>query len=169
MVARDPVLRAAQASRMKALILRYFDACNAADADAIVACFVPDAVHYFPPGMYGGPFRGARVIAEKWRQAVEELGSYWTVDNMICDPDANQAVIEWSHFKTKQGKVLRGDEWYVFDAESGLIREVRAYYASPQDASLGRNELAGFNYAARGYPSLPPGGEVETESSRIQR
>jgi hypothetical protein len=43
---------------MESLIRRYFDACNAADANAIAACFVADAVHYFPPGMYGGPFRG---------------------------------------------------------------------------------------------------------------
>jgi len=30
------------------------------------------------------------------------------------------------------GKALRGDEWYEFDEHSGLISEIRAYYASPQ-------------------------------------
>jgi uncharacterized protein (DUF1330 family)/ketosteroid isomerase-like protein len=169
--ARDVRLRSATArvaavdgvgderERMAALIRRYFDACNAADVDAIAACFVPDAVHYFPPGMYDGPFRGARTIAEKWRAAVETLGSYWTVDRLVCDPASRQAVIEWTHFKTKQGAVLRGDEWYVFDGDSGLISEIRAYYASPQDASLHRLELGGYDYAAHGYAAAPPAGE----------
>jgi methyltransferase len=145
--------------RMAALIRRYFDACNAADVDGIAACFVPDAVHYFPPGMYEGPFRGARTIAERWRAAVETLGSYWTIDRVICDPSTHQAVIEWTHFKTKQGTMLRGDEWYLFDADSGLIREIRAYYASPQDKSLDRLELGGYAYAAHGYATAPPPGE----------
>jgi uncharacterized protein (DUF1330 family)/ketosteroid isomerase-like protein len=169
--ARDVRLRAATAKlaavdgvgdereRMAALIRRYFDACNAADVDGIAACFVPDAVHYFPPGMYDGPFRGARTIAEKWRTAVETLGSYWTVDRLVCDPASHQAVIEWTHFKTRQGTVLRGDEWYAFDRDTGLIREIRAYYASPQDPSLDRLELGGYDYAAHGYAAAPPAGE----------
>jgi methyltransferase len=144
--------------RMERLIRAYFAACNAADVDAIAACFVPDAVHYFPPGMYEGPFRGARTIAERWRSAVETLGSYWTVDRVLCDPASHQAVIEWSHFKTRHGTLLRGDEWYRFDPGSGLIAEIRAYYASPQDPSLERLELGGYDYAGHGYPLAPPAG-----------
>ncbi len=145
-------------ARMEALIRRYFEACNAADVDGITACFVPDAVHYFPPGMYDGPFRGARTIADRWRAAVEQFGSYWTIDRLICDPGTHQAVIEWTHFKTKQGTMLRGDEWYLFDPGTGLIREIRAYYASPQDKSLDRLELGGYDYAASGYATTPPPG-----------
>lgn len=147
-----------KAERMEQLIRTYFDACNAADVDAIAACFVPEGVHYFPPGMYAGPFRGGRTIGERWRAAVETFGSYWTVDQVIVDPETDRAVIEWSHFKTRQGTVLRGDEWYIFDAESGLIREIRAYYASPQAAGLERLELGDFDYAGRGYPAAPPPG-----------
>ncbi len=150
---------AGERRRMEALIRRYFDACNATDVEGIAACFVPDAVHYFPPGMYDGPFRGATTIAERWRGAVETIGSYWTIDRMVCDPETNQAVIEWTHFKTKQGKVLRGDEWYVFDAATGLISEIRAYYASPQDPALDRLELGGYDYAGHGYALEPPPGE----------
>lgn len=141
---------------MEKTIRAYFDACNAADPEAIASFFVPDAVHYFPPGMYQGPFRGARTIGERWKQAVEKLGSVWTVDHVITDPATARAVIEWTHFKTFQGTVLRGDEWYVFDPATGLIREIRAYYASPQDPSLERLELGGFDYAGRGYPLEPP-------------
>ena len=145
-----------KAARMEALIREYFDHCNAADREKIMACFVPEAVHYFPPGMYDGPFRGSAVIAAKWVDAVAKLGSYWTVDHVIVDPSTDRAVIEWTHFRTKTGTVLRGDEWYRFDPASGLIAEIRAYYASPLDPALSRLELGGFDYADRGYPLAPP-------------
>ena len=154
--AEDIALRGA---RMDALIRRYFDACNAADVDTIVASFTPDAVHYFPPGMYEGPFRGAQKIAEKWRAAVQNLGSYWTVDRLLVEPLSGQAVMEWTHFKTRSGVVLRGIEWYEFDPASELIREIRAYYATPQPAEGGRFELGGFDYAGRGYPIAVPEGQ----------
>ena len=75
---------------------------------------------------------------------------------MAVDAEMNTAVAEWSHYKTKQGTVLRGDEWYEFDDESGLISEIRAYYASPQVADLQRLELADFDSAGRGYSHRPP-------------
>jgi methyltransferase len=144
------------AAVMEERIRSYFDACNAADPAAIASFFASDAVHYFPPGMYQGPFVGAKVIAERWVAAVESLGSMWTVDQVIADPASGRAVIEWSHFKTKVGTVLRGDEWYQFDTGTGLITEIRAYYASPQDPDLQRLELGGFDYEGRGYPLEPP-------------
>jgi hypothetical protein len=140
---------------MERHIRDYFAACNSGDAERIAAYFEPDAVHYFPPGMYGGPFRGALEIGRRWQEAVRTLGSYWTVDQVICEPESRRAVIEWTHFKRKAGQILRGDEWYVFGA-SGLIREIRAYYASPQDRSLQNLEIAGFDYAGRGYPLKAP-------------
>jgi hypothetical protein len=140
---------------MEGRIRCYFDDCNSGDVDRIAANFEPDAVHYFPPGTYEGPFRGARTIGAKWRSAVQTLNSYWTVDTVICDPPRRRAVIEWTHFKRSQDIMLRGDEWYEF-SRRGLIREIRAYYASPQDSSLQRLELGGFDYAARGYPIKAP-------------
>ena len=141
---------------MESLMRRYFDACNAADVEGVAACFDPDGVHYFPPGMYDGPFRGARTIGQRWALAVERFGSIWTVDRIVTDPSSGLAVMEWSHFKTFEGKLLRGDEWYMFNPETGLIREIRAYYASPQDPALERLELGGFPYEDRGYPTSAP-------------
>jgi hypothetical protein len=141
---------------MESRIRGYFDDCNSGDVARIAANFEPDGVHYFPPGTYEGPFRGAQTIAEKWHAAVEKLGSCWTVDNVICDPPRRRAVIEWTHFKRAQGVILRGDEWYEFSPR-GLIREIRAYYASPQDPALKNLELGGFDYAGRGYPLRPKG------------
>ena len=142
--------------RMEATMRDYFAACNDGDVERIASFFVEDGVHYFPPGMYGGPFVGGRTIGERWAAAVEELGSVWTVDRVMTDPDNARAVMEWTHFKTTDGTILRGDEWYEFDPESGLIEEIRAYYASPQDPALDRLELEGFDYESRGYPMEPP-------------
>lgn len=143
---------------MDELIRRYFDGCNEADFDKMAGCFVPEAVHYFPPGMYEGPFRGARKIAEKWCSAVENLGSYWTIDKLLIEPASGQAVMEWTHFKTRKNVMLRGVEWYEFDPATGLISEIRAYYASPQADGIARLELEGFDYQGRRYPAAPPAG-----------
>ncbi|MGH8228909.1 MAG: nuclear transport factor 2 family protein [Steroidobacteraceae bacterium] len=140
---------------MELRVRQYFDDCNSGDVERIAANFEPYGTHYFPPGTYEGPFRGARTIAAKWSAAVKNLGSYWTVDQVICDLRTRRAVIEWTHFKRAQGVVLRGDEWYVF-SERGLIEEIRAYYASPQDPTLKVFELGGFDYAGRGYPLVAP-------------
>jgi hypothetical protein len=141
---------------MERTMRAYFEACNDGDVDRIASFFVEDGVHYFPPGMYGGPFVGGRTIGERWAEAVDRLGSVWTVDRVMTDPENARAVMEWTHFKTDDGTVLRGDEWYEFDPETGLIEEIRAYYASPQDPSLDRLELEGFDYEERGYPVEPP-------------
>lgn len=139
------------AARYEALIREYFDGCNEADVEKMTACFTPDAVHYFPPAAYGGAWRGGRLIAERWAEFVATKGSAWTIDRLVVAPDSHQAVIEWTHYKTAEGTMLRGDEWYVFDSESGLISEIRAYYASPLDPTRPVSELADFDYADRGY------------------
>ena len=154
----DEQTRTAKAKEMENRIRSYVEACCEADEDKIASCLTPECVHYFPPDMYDGPWRGARYIARKWCDAVANLGSYWTVDRLIVSPEAGQGVVEWTHFKTKQGTTLRGAEWYFFDATTGLIKDIRAYYASPQATDLKKLELGGFDYAGRGYPLAPPPG-----------
>lgn len=157
MIGYDGALAARQA-RIDTVIRTYFDGCNEADEAKMISCFTPDAVHYFPPGMYDGPFRGAKTIAAKWAAAVAKIGSYWTIDRLVVEPVSWQAVMEWCHFKTKDGTILRGIEWYEMDPETGLIKEIRAYYAAPQSPDLVRHELGGFDYDGRGYPAAPPPG-----------
>lgn len=149
-------MRNTTAEGLEATIREYFDACNEADAAKISACFEPAAVHYFPAGAPQGTFKGAKAIAAGWVKAVANLGSVWTIDRLIIDAPRLQAVIEWTHFKPKQGVHLRGDEWYVF-SNKGLIREIRAYYACPTASTERRNhELGDFDYGALGYPMTPP-------------
>ena len=78
----DPLLTS---ESMERLIRTYFDGCNEADVEKMTSCFVPGAVHYFPPGMYGGPFVGAETIAERWVDAVRSFGSVWTIDSVMTD------------------------------------------------------------------------------------
>lgn len=135
----------------KALIRRYFDACNAADYQALMDCFTPDAVHYFPAGLPEIPWRGADTIARKWIWCVDTLGSQWTIEKILVSHNSPEAVIEWTHWKNKSGTALRGDEWYRFDPQTGKIAEIRAYYAAPADKTVAINELVDFDYAGRGY------------------
>jgi ketosteroid isomerase-like protein len=138
-------------AHMEATIRRYFAACNAGDYEALTGCFTADAVHYFPPGLPDIPWRGADMIARKWVWCVENLGSQWTIEKILCSSTAPEAVIEWTHWKRAMNTALRGDEWYVFDQTTGLISEIRAYYASPADSSVPIAELVAFDYAGRGY------------------
>lgn len=133
-----------------ALIRRYFAACNAADYAALMSCFTPDAVHYFPAGLPEVPWRSADTISRKWLWCVQTLGSQWTIDRILISHDKPEAMIEWTHWKNKSATALRGAEWYLF--EDGKIKEIRAYYAAPADKDVAINELVGFDYAGRGYP-----------------
>lgn len=139
---------------MEKTIRRYFDGCNQADVGLMMDCFAPDAVHYFPQGAAQGTMVGAEAIAQGWASAVAKLGSAWTVDRVVIDEVKGEAVIEWTHYKTKAGTLLRGAEWYEFD-EEGRIREIRAYYAAPALQAIDY-VLCDFDYSARGYPMSAP-------------
>lgn len=142
--------------RVEALIRRYFACCNAADRQGLIDCFTPDAVHYFPPGLPGAPWRSAEAIADGWVWCVANLGSRWTIEKVLVGADGREAVIEWTHWKTALGEVLRGDEWYRFDEDLERICEIRAYYASPVDKLVTVNELHEFDYESRGFHVQPP-------------
>ena len=136
------------AQRMEQAIRRYYAACNTGDVEAVAAFFAPGAVHYVPPG-YGGSPRGGRAIGEVIARLVQATASRWSIDQVVCDPGGNRAVIEWTVRRT--GALARGAEWYEFDPGTGLITEIRAYLASPPAAGASRLELEGFPYAERGY------------------
>lgn len=89
-------------------------------------------------------------------RCVSQLGSKWTIEKVLAAADGREAVIEWTHWKTAVGEVLRGDEWYVFTPDVTRIVEIRAYYASPVNRAEPVNALHGFDYAGRGYHLAPP-------------
>lgn len=142
-------------STMEKCVRSYMAACSAGDAAGIAACLAADALHFFPPDMYDGPWRGGRYIADRWAEFAQQRGSVWTIDSMAIDIERRCVVCEWSHFKGSTAVILRGIEWYEFN-DAGLITEIRAYYASPQAKDLKRLELGGFDYEGRGYPTAAP-------------
>ncbi|MEV7649047.1 nuclear transport factor 2 family protein [Arthrobacter sp. NPDC089319] len=146
--------REEQRRRMEETVRTYFDGCNEADVDKMSSQFTDNAVHYFPPGL-DGPWIGARAIAENWRRLVMTIGSAWSIERIIGEPESLQAAIEWTHWKTALGGYLRGDEWYKFDPETGKITEIRAFYASSAD---GREALTleGYDYEANLYQMDTP-------------
>lgn len=113
-----------------------------------------------PAGLPEIAWRGADTISRKWRWYVENLGSQRTIEKVLIGHASHEAVIEWTHWMRKTGTAQRGDEWYVFDEATGLIREIHAYYASPavRDTaelplvgSTHMGELVEFDYAGRGH------------------
>ena len=141
------------AQHLESLLRGYFDACNAGDAKTVAACLTPNAVHYFPANERYGPWRGAKVIAENWAAVQKQSKAHWTIDAILVDSAKAEAVVEWTQFRAKSGKYLRGVDWYVFDRASGLIAEIRAYYAADEHRGQAAHELGGFDYRKRGYPT----------------
>jgi len=135
----------------------YFAACNSADADRIATFFVPDAVHYFPGELYGGPCRGGVQIGRQCSEMVRQFGSFWTIDQLVCDPDTGKAATEWTLENRKIGVLIRGAEWYQLNQDC-LLAKVRAFVAMAPDRGRTRLELGGFDYAGRGYPAAAGSG-----------
>jgi len=130
------------------LIVDYYDACTAADAERLTAFFTDDVTHYFlQPNVGSSPVSGAEHLARYWRKVARMLQARWVVESIIEQGD--DAVIEWSMFNKPAGAseriVTRGTEWYVFDGDK--IAEIRSYHRNLDQTS----ELAEFPYADRGF------------------
>src|SRR6266568_6199180 len=94
------------AQRMEHVIRTYIQACNAADAAAIAACFCPEAVHYFPAPHL--KCAGAGTIGSHFATRVREQGLCWTVDQLLIDVDRCAAVLEWTRFDRHYAQIIRG-------------------------------------------------------------
>ena len=140
------------ASRIEQAIKEYIRTCNGGDAEGIAANFVADAVHYFPTV---AKWSGASTIGANFSKRVRALGHFWTVDKVVVDADRHAGVLEWTQFD-KEGRILRGVDWFVFEAASFRIQEIRAYGAAPIQPDLERQELRDFDYVGRGYPMARP-------------
>jgi len=144
------------AQKAEALIRHYFAMCNKANRQGLIDCFTDNGIHYFPPGLPNTPWKSAAEIADGWIWCVENFGSKWTIEKVLCSSDGREGVIEWTHWKTAINEALRGDEWYIFNDDTTRIVEIRAYYASGVNKSVLVNQLQGFDYELRGYSTKPP-------------
>jgi hypothetical protein len=92
------------AQRLEQVIRTYIQACNDGDEKAIAACFVAEAVHYFPSLP---KWVGAATIGSNFARRVREQGHSWTLDQFVIDGDRYAATLEWTRFDG-QGRILRG-------------------------------------------------------------
>ena len=141
------------AQHMDRAVRSYIQACNDADAEAIAACFCPNAVHYFPSSYHR---TGAVAIGSYFAERVREHGFYWSVDSLLIDVDRGSAVLEWSRFNRQQTQTVRGVDWFDFNSQTWGIQELRAYTAAPIQTDVARQEFLDFDYAGRGYPTVRP-------------
>jgi methyltransferase len=125
------------AQRMEHVIRTYIQACNDADANAIAACFGPEAVHYSPSGP---KWVGAAIIGHHFTTRVREQGHCWTVDQLVIDVDRCAATLEWTRFDRQLARILRGVDWFVFEPQTFRIQEVRPYTAAPIHPDMARQE-----------------------------
>jgi ketosteroid isomerase-like protein len=137
----------ADESRNVSVVLKYFEACNSGDLDALLGTLDPDVVHYFLPARFP-PIRGAEHLAKHWKKFKDVLDPTWQIDHVMARGD--EVVSEWSCLwmpqRTSRRIVMRGTEWYVM--RHGRIAELRAYFLHDDTADA---QLAGFPYAERGY------------------
>jgi hypothetical protein len=128
----------------------YFDACGSGDFDTLLGTLTEGVVHYFLPARFS-PIIGAERLARHWCKFKDALQPVWSIDHLIARD--NEVVTEWSCQWTPHGTtrriMMRGSEWYVM--RDFRIAEIRAYLI---DDNTAHTELAGFPYAARGYPTL---------------
>ncbi|WP_134322464.1 nuclear transport factor 2 family protein [Cumulibacter soli] len=147
---RPAITSGAPAERLNA-IAGYYDACTAADVDALMGYFTEDVVHYFlQPNVGSRPVAGREHLARYWRKVAQLINARWVTDSIIARGD--EAVIEWSMFWNPDGSadriVTRGMEWYVF--EDDLIGQIRSYHMQLREST----ELEEFAYVAAGYSTL---------------
>lgn len=130
------------------LINTYYTGCNTANIDLMMSTFADDVVHYF---VDHGAVQGARGLANYWSKVGPRTRANWVLDHAVVQ-DA-EAVIEWSMqwvpTHTGEPELLRGSEWYVFEAEK--IAEIRSYHNNFYLHDKKNNQLHDFDYELRGY------------------
>lgn len=134
------------------VVHRYVRGCNAGDLALLESCFVPDIRVYF---LHHPPVEGRAAVALYWREFQAATQAFWTVDHVLVGDE--EIVVEWTVRWTPPGAaaptLMRGTDWFVF--EHGQFAEVRQYYdvrgLVPDTQPF---ELQGFDYPARGYPSV---------------
>jgi len=143
------------AQRMEQVVKTYIQACNDADAEAIAACFCPDAIHHMPVNDRGiVSWRGAATIGERFETLVKASGRRWTVDQLLTDVERHASILEWTAFNRDRDKLVRGVDWFDFDPQTLRIAAVRSFVATVSNPEAQCVEQQDFDYAGRGYPTL---------------
>jgi hypothetical protein len=126
----------------------YYKGCNTADFELLMSTFADDIVHYF---VDHSAVRGAEALANYWCKVGPRTAAHWVLDHAVVQQP--EAVIEWSMrwtpATTGKPELLRGSEWYLFDADR--ILEIRSYHNNFYLQDPANRQLHDFDYEGRGY------------------
>ena len=127
----------------------YYEDLNKGEAEAVLAHFTEDAVHYYTRL---GPHEGAKRIGDLAALGVATIDAQWYIENLIEQGD--QVAIEWTMTwrdpEKDERRLDRGAEWFLI--RDGRIAEVRAYHHGGKRNPQG--DLLGFDHERRGYRML---------------
>jgi steroid delta-isomerase-like uncharacterized protein len=112
---------AAQTAANKALVRRYYDACNRRAMDEVFACFHQDLVHYSRLSEY--PKDGVAYAFETTFAAFPDL--QWEILELIAEGDrvAALVLIEGTHEGDYLGTPPSGKRVQVFSAEFARVQD----------------------------------------------
>lgn len=116
----DPALETEQS---KALVRRYFDACNRHDIEGVLACLHPDITHHSRLSEY--PKAGVVFAFEATFGAFPDLR--WTIRELIAERDrvATLVLIEGTHRGEYLGKAGTGKRVRVFSVDVARVQDGR--------------------------------------------
>jgi steroid delta-isomerase-like uncharacterized protein len=114
---------AVQTEQTKALVRRFFDACNRRDFAEIFDCFHPDIVHYSRLSEY--PKEGIAHAYEATFGAFPDLT--WTIVDIIAEGDrvATLVSIQGTHHGDYLGKSATGKRMRIWSVDIGRVKDGR--------------------------------------------
>jgi predicted ester cyclase len=113
----------ANAARTKALVLRYYDACNRRDMAAVFDCFHPQIVHHSRLSEY--PKNGIGYAFQATLAAFPDLT--WEIVEMIAEDDriATLVLVQGTHQGEYLGRAATGTRIKVFSFDFARVRDGR--------------------------------------------
>ena len=107
----------------KALVRRYYDACNRRDMPAVFDCLHPDCIHHSRLSEY--PKHGVAFAFEATYAAFPDM--QWTIEELIAEGDRAAALvlIEGTHLGEYLGAVGTGKRVAVRSVDIARVRDDR--------------------------------------------
>lgn len=105
----------------RALVVKYYDACNRRDMPAIFACLHPDCIHHSRLSEY--PKGGVAFAFEATFNAFPDM--HWTIEELIVEGDRAAALvsIEGTHRGDYLGAAGTGKRVRVYSVDIARVKD----------------------------------------------
>lgn len=110
-----------ETERTKALVRRYYEACNRRDLEAVFDCLHPDCIHHSRLSEY--PKNGVAFAFEATFAAFPDLE--WKIEELIAEGDrvAALVLIEGTHVGEYLGKAATGKRVRVYSVDIARVKD----------------------------------------------